>query len=392
MKYDFETRPDRSGTGALKWYFAPKDAIEKGAVPLSTADMELPTAPEIIEAMVKAAEHGVIGYTWADNAYRDAVLHWFSTRHNAQFQREDIVLTPGVVSALNVAVRAFTQPGEKVIIQTPVYHRFFDAVTNNGRELVECPLVCNNGVYEMDYDEMERLLKDPAVKLFLLCSPHNPVGRVWKREELLRIGKLCNENGVIVVADEIHGDLIFPPHQQVVYATLGEEYANNCVVCTAVSKTFNLAGLGCSNIFIPNPQLREKFSAQVTVEGYHNPPYFAYGATLAAYYKGAAWLDALLEHVKGNADWAVQYFKEHLPQASIPELEGTYLLWVDLRFLGLRGKEFASFLQDEAVVVLDKGKGFGAIADGCARINLAAPRADIVTAVENICRAANARL
>lgn len=391
MGFEF-LRVDRTGTGSEKWAVVPEHIRKSGSIPLSLADMEVATAPAIIEAMEKAARHGVVGYTMPDGPYREAVISWIQRRHGYTVAPEAIRCTFGVVAALNICVRAFTQPGEGIIIQTPVYPPFHNAVRNNGRVLVENPLINENGRYTMDYADLERKAKDPNNKLLILCSPHNPAGRVWTEEELLRLGNICRENGVLVLSDEIHFDLALRPDRpHHMFCSLGQAFADNAIVCTALSKTFNLAGLCCSNILISNENLRKIYDAQVLVEGFDCIPYFAYAATIAAYTQCDAWYEALLDLIRDNNRVAEDLIRERIPQAVVSPLEGTYLMWVDLTFLGLYGEEFDRFLAEDAGVWLDRGKKFGQAGDGFVRINLATQQSDVVDVIGRLADAIAAR-
>ena len=373
MKYDFTTIIDRSNTGAFKYDFMPEPLRGSGIVPMTVADMEFAAPPEVNEAVVKAARHGCYGYTGPQGDYLAAVKHWQKTRHDWDIDEDWYVVTNGVVQALGVAVRAFTEPDDKVIIQTPVYHPFYGAVKDNGRQLVENPLICENGEYRMDFEGLEALASDPGVKLMLLCSPHNPIGRVWTVDELKKVSDICRENGVMVVSDEIHNDLIMPGYRHTVFATV-EGAEDNCVVCTAVSKTFNLAGLSCSNIFVPNKELREKFAKQAHTDGCGCVPYIARFATIAAYNEGAEWLDELIEVVEGNYRLLRDHVSERLPKLSVAKLQGTYLAWIDMRALGMDHEELSDFLVEKARISDNDGFMFGPAGKGFRRWNLALPR------------------
>ncbi len=380
--YDFNTIIDRAGTGSIKLDAAPEPVKGSCFVPLTIADMEFATAPAITRAIQRAAEHGIYGYTYADNAYFNAVKSWQSSRHCWDVFPEWLTTTAGVVSALGIAVRSFTEPGEGVIIQPPVYPPFASSVLNNGRRLVENPLLFENGGYKMDYANLERKCTEPDVKLMLLCSPHNPVGRVWSREELARVADICHRNGVIVVSDEIHNDLIMPGNTHTVFAKLPNAL-DNCIVCTAVSKTFNLAGLSCSNIFIPNKQLRERFSKRARNESGGCVPYFARAATIAAYTEGAEWLDSLITTVDNNFKLMYRFVEEHLPELSVIRAEGTYLAWMDMRSLGLDNDALEALML-KGYLALDEGYIFGTNGGGFERWNLAMPTELLHGALERL--------
>ena len=373
MKYDFTTRIDRSNTGAFKYDFMPEPLRGSGIVPLTIADMEFSAPPEVNEAVVHAALHGCYGYTGPQGEYLEAVKHWQKTRHDWQIEDDWYVVTNGVVQALGIAVRAFTEKGDGVLIMTPVYHPFYSAVEGNGRRIVESPLIESEGRYEIDFADLEAKAREEDVKLMLLCSPHNPVGRVWSRDELAQIARIAYENGVIVVSDEIHNDLILPGYEHTVFAKLPEA-RSNCVVCTAVSKTFNLAGLSCSNIFVPDKALRERFSAEADRSGCGCVPYIARPATIAAYTKGAGWLDELLSVVNANFELLYSFIGERLPMLRVTRAEGTYLAWIDMRALNMDHEELNEFLVNEARLCDSDGDMFGKAGRGFRRWNLALPR------------------
>lgn len=371
--YDFKSLIDRSNTGAFKYDFMPEPLKGSGIVPMTVADMEFSAPPEVNEAVAKAAMHGCYGYTGPDKPYMDAIRHWQKTRHNWDIEDDWYVVTNGIVQALGIAVRAFTEPGDGVLIMTPVYHPFYGAVTDNGRALVTSRLIDNDGRYEIDFEDLEQKAALPEVKLMLLCSPHNPIGRVWSRGELTRIAEICMRNGVLVVSDEIHNDLIVGLTPHTVFANI-EGAKDNCIVCTAISKTFNLAGLSCSNIFVPNETLREKFTKQAHTDGCGCVPYIARFATIAAYNEGAAWLDELLSVVKSNFELLYRFVDERLPMLHVTRAEGTYLAWIDMRALGLGHEKLNDFMVEKARIADNDGEMFGCEGDGFRRWNLALPQ------------------
>lgn len=392
--YDYETASDRRNCGSSKWNEVERKMGPGGGdvIPLSVADMELKTAPEIIEAVLERARFGVYGYTEATEGYYGAVRDWMRKRHGWEIEKEWVSLSPGVVPALYTAVRALTQPGDGVIIQRPVYYPFSGAVEHNGCRLLDNALICRDGRYVMDYDDLERKASDPRTKVLILCSPHNPVGRVWTREELLRAGEICLRNHVTVLSDEIHFDFVYKPYRHTVFASLSEELAQNCMVMTAPSKTFNLAGLQTSNIVIPNPDLKTRFDAVSRDEAFFSLNYFGYAACEAAYRKGAPWLEGLLEHLEGNRRFLLDFMKEQLPRIPVTEPEGTYLVWLDFRSLGLKPKELERFMREKARLFPDEGSLFGKQGDGFERFNIACPRAMLEKALENLKRAVDSLL
>lgn len=383
MKYDFTTIIDRSNTGAFKYDFMPEPLKGSGIVPMTVADMEFSAPPQVNEAVIRAAKHGCYGYTGPQGEYLEAVKRWQKTRHGWDIDEDWYVVTNGIVQALGIAVRAFTEPGDRVLIMTPVYHPFYGAVKDNGRELIESPLIERCGRYEINFEDLEAKAADPSVRLMLLCSPHNPIGRVWTRGELARIADICLKNGVIVVSDEIHNDLIVGDKEHTVFANIAEA-KDNCVVCTAISKTFNLAGLSCSNIFVPNGELRKKFSEQAHRDGCGCVPYIARFATIAAYNEGAEWLDELLSVVRANFALLYGFFEERLPEFTVTRAEGTYLAWIDMRALGMGHEELNAFMAEKALIADNDGFMFGPAGDGFRRWNLALPQSELVSALNRL--------
>ncbi|MBR6007268.1 MAG: pyridoxal phosphate-dependent aminotransferase [Clostridia bacterium] len=380
--YDFKTPMDRTGTGSIKIDFAPEPVKGSGLVPLTIADQEFAVAPEIIAAVKRAADRGIFGYTYGDREYRAAVNSWMKTRHNWDCSDFRLVTTTGVVPALSLAVAAFTEPGEGVVIQSPVYMQFAHAVNINGRRIIENRLINNNGHYEMDFDDLDEKTRPNDVKLMLLCSPHNPVGRVWTKDELTRLGDICKKNNVIVIADEIHNDLLLNGAEHTVFASI-PGMAENSVTCTAVSKTFNLAGLGCSNIFFKNEELAKRFKAYSDRFGSGLVPYFSRAATIAAYNECAAWVDELNETLAENFNTLYRFVEGNLPMIKVIRAEGTYLAWLDMRALNLDNKALEKLMLDHGLA-LDEGYLFGENGGGFERWNLALPKDQLLTALDRL--------
>ncbi len=318
------------------------------------------------------AKHGIYGYSETSEGYATAVQEWMWSRHGWEIQPEWIVSTPGVVPALALLVRAHLKPGDKAIIQTPVYYPFFRVLEVNDIEVLRNPLILEDGKYRMDYEDLEAKARDSKAKMLILCSPHNPVGRVWKQEELTKLAEICRANEVLVAADEIHADLTFKSF--VPYGTLGDEFTKNLVVCTAASKTFNLAGLGTSNIIIPNRELREKYAKYLYQNGIHDMGFFGRIATETAYTQGGEWLDQLLDYLSGTLDFMEKFFRKQIPRIKMIRPEGTYLVWLDCRALGMSSAELSRFFFDKARVYLENGAIFGADGEGFLRMNIATPR------------------
>lgn len=390
--YDFETARRREGIGAEKWNMMAEltGPVPRDMVPFSIADMEFLAAPEIMEALRQAVEFGEYGYTVADERYQAAVCGWFARRHGWAVQPDWLVQTYGVVPAMLFALYAFTQPGEKIIYQPPVYGPFRRSIEQTGRIAVANPLLEKNGRYEMDFEGLEALASQPDATMLMLCSPHNPTGRVWTREELERVAEICLRHGVLVFSDEIHCDFVYAPHVHTPYAALSEEAAAHCVVGTAASKTFNLAGLATSNLIIPNPALRERLIQSVAVHAGQYINYFGLAATRAAYEQGAPWLEELKAVLQENYEYCKKFLQKKFPSVKVYPMEGTYLLWADFRSLGLGPKALEDFMLHKAGLCLDEGCIFGTEGEGYERINLACPRRYLETAMEQLDRAAAA--
>ena len=377
MNYDFDTIINRHNSGSTKWDAIKQTMGEGGEdiLALSVADMEFKVAPEITKAVMEQAAQGVYGYTGAKDSYFPAVAAWMQRRYNWQIKKEWLSYAPGIVPALFTAVRAYTHPGDKVIIQTPVYYPFRRAIVQNGCEAVENKLIYNDGRYTMDYDGLAEQLQDPRVRLLILCSPHNPVGRVWSHDELARVGELCRANGVLVIADEIHADFVYKPHKHIVFATLSESDRDNCVIMTAPSKTFNLAGLQCSNIIIPNPRLKAEFDIAQANTGFYTLNHFAFVSCEAAYNHGETWLDEMLQHLEGNIKYVRDFIAAELPRVKMSTIEGTYLVWLDCRDYGYDKIELEKRIKEKGRLFLNEGYIFGDNGAGFERINIACPRA-----------------
>lgn len=384
MPVDFDTVSNRRGTNCFKYDFAREMGMPEDVLPLWVADMDFPTAPAVLERLHALAEHGIFGYTGVKDAYFSAVHNWYAQRFSWETQRSWLVTTPGVVFAIAIAIRAFTQKGDAILIQQPVYYPFANKVTENDRQLVVNPLVLKNGRYEMDFADMERKIVDYHVKMLLLCSPHNPVGRVWTKEELLRVGEICQKHGVLVVSDEIHADFTYAGHTHRVFASVKSEFADFTITCTAPSKTFNLAGLQNSNIFIPNRQLRHAYKKELSACGCGGTNCMGMAACQAAYEAGTDWLEQLKQYLAGNLAYIRQFLREKLPDIALIEPEGTYLVWLDLRKLGLTEQQQRQLIVQDAKLWLDTGTLFGQGGEGFERINIACPRTTIEQAMQRL--------
>ncbi len=407
MKYDFDKIVHRRGSGCYKW----DEEAEEGIIPMWVADMDFPTAPAIIEALRRRVEHGVFGYSLVPDSYYEAVVSWFSRRHQWHIEREWIQYTTGVVPALSVIVKAFTEPGDKVILQTPVYNCFFSSVRNNGCEVLGSMLrhsrnpqegnaregnaqegntqegntregdgeTASLSRYTMDFADLEAKAHDPRAKLLILCNPHNPVGRVWTREELERVAEICRKNNVIVVSDEIHNELCYRGRRYVPFGTVDME---NAIVCTSPSKSFNTAGLQIANIICARPEWREKINRAININEVCDVNPFGIVALQAAYNESEEWLDALCEYIYQNYEALCDYFAKELPQLTVMPLEGTYLVWVDVRPTGLSSDALADRLLRIGKVQVNSSTMYGG--EGFIRINIACPRSQMMEGLRRI--------
>lgn len=380
--YDFTTVTDRRHTGADKWDFAPEQIKAAGVIPLSVADMEFQVAPEIKRAAIKAAEHGIYGYTHADDEYFDAVSNFYLRHHGYEPKREWHAITNGVVPALSIAIRTFAQEGEGVIVQSPVYYPFYNDIKKNNCRIIENRLILKNGHYEMDFAGLEKLCARDDVHLMLLCSPHNPVGRVWHRDELERVCQICQKHGVFIIADEIHCDITLFGSKHNSLLTF-PEYIENCMVCTAMSKTFNVAGLSCSDIFIPNAAMCERFKVEQDRYAGGKLNYFARAVAIAAHNECDEWIKEMLCTVEDNFATLYDFIAQRLPALDCIRAEGTYLAWLDMRALGLNDAEQEKMHLD-ACLALDEGYIFGTNGSGFARWNMALPKRELIAALERL--------
>lgn len=385
MNYDFDTVTDRKNTNAIKYDLAKKRGKPEDAVSLWVADMDFPTAPCIQKAVAEKAAHGIWGYSRPDSRYYDALKKWYKERHNFEVQNEWVVNTPGVCFALATAVKAFTKEGESVLIQKPVYYPFFNIINSLQRKVVNSSLILKNNHYEIDFDDFERKIVQENVKMFILCSPHNPGGRVWTKQELQKISEICLAHNVLVVSDEIHSDITFGSNVHTVYGSLSEQALKNSIICTAPSKSFNLAGLQFSNIFIADEKLRKAFSKELDKTGYDEPSVFGIVAATAAYSEGADWFDSVKSYIWENILFAKNYIEENASQIKVLVPEGTYLLWLDFSKTGLSDSEINDRVLNKAKVWLDSGSMFGKEGEKFQRINCATPRIILEDALKRIC-------
>ena len=386
-RYNFDELVNRKGTGSMKWDNLKKQFGSDDLLPLWVADMDFRVPQPVTDAMVSRAKHGIFGYTRIKDSYFDSIINWYAQRYNWKLKKEWFVFAPGVVPAIILAIRAFTRPGDGIIVQSPVYYPFYESVELNGRHIVNNPLKLVNGRYEMDFEDLEKKAGDTRVRMMILCNPHNPVGRVWSKDDLTRLGEICNEHGIIVIADEIHSDLRFPGISFTNYASISEEFAQKSITCTAASKTFKLAGLQISNIIIPNVMLRQKYENILDSSKNLRPNSFAADAVEAAYNHGGDWLQELMEYLKGNLEFLKNFIHEKIPEVEVIEPQGTYLVWLDFRKVEPNPGKLEKLMRRDAKVALDEGYIFRNGGEGFERINIACPRPILEQALGQIAEA-----
>lgn len=387
MKYDFETVIDRRNTGSSKWEQMKNwnPDVGEDIVPFSVADMELKTPPEIVAGLKDYLDSAILGYTIPSEGFNQALVDWMKRRHGWDIDPSWVLGTPGVVTAFFHAVNTYTEPNDGIILMTPVYYPMFMAIERNDRRVVRNPLIYKDNRYTIDFDDLEQKAKDPKTKLLLFCSPHNPVGRVWTKEELVKVGRICIDNNVLILSDEIHFDLVMPGYKHTVFASISEEFAQHSITCTAPSKTFNLAGLQASNNVIPNPDLREQYINHLTRQvATIRLNVLGYKACELAYKYCEPWLEELILLVQKNSQVMTELLAEKLPTVKCIPLEGTYLQWMDFRGFGLDPKELERILHMQAEVFFDEGYIFGDEGAGFERINLACPTRLIIDAVDRM--------
>lgn len=398
MAYQFDHIIDRRRTGSVKWDFIERGAgheyeykpvtgalpEEASRLPLWVADMDFASPQPVIDALTARAQHGVFGYSKAPDSYYETIVNWMQRRHNWAVKTDWILTTPGVVPAINYIIQTFTQPDEGVIIQTPVYHPFYSSIENNERRVVRNPLLVQDGRYEIDFDDLAAKAAAPDTTLIVLCSPHNPIGRVWTSAELQRIAAICAENDVLIVSDEIHHDLVYSWANFTSFGVACPDAVDRTIICTAPSKTFNLPGLKTANAIIPNPELRAAISATMLRNGVFGVSVFGLLALETAYAAGEPWLDALLPYIEDNYRFLEQFFAEQLPSVCVTKPEATYLVWLDFRDWGLDADSLNALLLHEAGVYLNNGTVFGEAGAGFMRMNIACSRSTLAEALQRI--------
>lgn len=370
MSFDFDSITPRHNSGSYKW----DTADDPELLPMWVADMDFKTAPAIIDALEQRVHHGIFGYTKVPDAYYSATQHWFATRHQFEIAREWMLYTSGVVPALSAILRAVTNPRDKVLVQTPVYNCFFSSIRNMGCEILENPLIQIDGRFEMDFADLEQKAALPDVKTLLLCNPHNPVGRAWTATELRRLGEICQRHNVLVISDEIHCDLVFPHQKHQPYATLGADFLTQSVTCISPSKTFNIAGLQIANTVVADPTLRSRIDKALNIHEVCDVNPFGVTATIAAYTKGAEWLDALRHYLYENYQLVADFLSRELPILKLIKQDATYLVWIDCRSLGVSSAVITQQLSEKVHLLVNEGTLYGVAGEGFIRLNMACPR------------------
>ncbi len=376
--YDFDTPVNRRNTGSIKWDCGPDE------LPMWVADMDFKTAPEIIDAFSERVNHGVFGYSDVTEEWYDAYINWWKNRHHVEYKREDLIFCTGVIPALSSSVRKLTTPNENVVVMTPVYNIFFNSIVNNGCRPIEVALTYVDGVWGIDWDLLEESLKNPQTTLMFLCNPQNPVGKIWDKETLSKIGKLAFDNGVIVISDEIHCDLTLPGTEYVPFASVDDTCRMNSVTLIAPTKTFNIAGLQSACIAVPNPGLRHKIWRAVNTDEVAEPNSFAQIAAITAFTKGEAWLDELREYIKTNRDYVINKLSEECSEIKVVSEDATYLLWIDVSKVSDNVEEFAKFLRKETGLWITAGSHYGVAGEGFIRVNIACPKVTLEDGVRRL--------
>ncbi|MFA5575649.1 MAG: MalY/PatB family protein [Tissierellaceae bacterium] len=382
MKYNFDEIVDRRHTDSVKWGPMEGDYNVDDILPVWIADMDFKTSPEIIEALGKRVEHGVFGYNYVEDTVYDAIINWVKDRYNWEIKKEWILFTPGVVAGFNLGIKVFTEKNDQIVIQTPAYPPFYRVIDNNEKDLVSNPLIIKDGKYAIDFDDLEKKLR--TAKTLMFCSPHNPVGRVWTEEELMKLSKLCEENDVSIISDEIHCDLLFQGHRHINIASLSDYMRDNSITLIAPSKTFNIAGLSTSVAIIPNEEIRDKFSQRFAKSELGHSSLFGVVALEAAYNHSRDWLSEVLKYLEANMEFALEYIEKNIRGIKVIKPEGTHLLWLDCRGLGLEAEELFKLMIEEGKVYLNDGSMFGEEGRGFLRLNIGTARSVIEDALKRI--------
>ncbi len=391
MKYNFDERHDRQQTASKKWDgMRAHFNTDKELIPMWVADMDFKSPAPVIEALTARVEQGMYGYTLRTDAYLEAITSWFKRRHDWSIQKEWISHSPGIIPALSLIVHFFTEKDDKVVIQSPVHHAFYRVLRLQGRKVVENPLRLADGRYTMDLEDLEEKFIEGA-KLFILCSPHNPVGRVWTEEELTRLGQLCKKYNVLVISDEVYSDVVYKPNKHIPYASISQDFADQSITCVAPSKTFNLMGLKTSVIITPNVEIRQQFKSAVQAFSLGAPGYFGITALENAYNHGEEWLEQLHDYLEGNIQFITEFLQKNIPDVQLIQPEGTYLAWLDFKKLGINDETLKEIMIEDAAVGFDEGPVFGTGGEGFMRMNFACPRSMLEEGMKNIHHALKTR-
>ncbi|MCP3740646.1 MalY/PatB family protein [Rossellomorea sp. BNER] len=382
---DFHYEINREGTNSVKWDLRKTIFGKEDVLPMWVADMDFSPPPMVIKELEKRLEHGIFGYTFIGDRSASSIQNWLQTRHNWSIKSNSLLYSPGVVPAIATIIQAHTQPNDRIMLQSPVYPPFFGMAEANQRVVENCPLILNEGQYEIDFEAFEKSLQN-GVKLFLLCNPHNPSGRVWTKDELIKIAELCLKYDVKIVSDEIHSDLVFTPHKHIPIASLDNKYENITITLMAPSKTFNLAGLQASFMVVPNEHSREKIADAQKRQGFFTLGTFGIAGMEAAYEFGESWLDSLLVYLKENIELSKKFIKSEIPQLEVIEPEGTYLIWIDCKNTGLNDKEIATRLLEKGKLALEPGPKYGPGGEGFVRMNIACPRNMLIEGLNRLKR------
>ena len=378
MKYDFDKLTDRKGVGSLKW------DVPEGELPMWVADMDFEAAPEIVEALRARVDHGIFGYSVVTEDWYQAYQGWWGRRHHLEMEQDWLVFCTGVVPAISSAVRKLTTVGENVLIQTPVYNIFFNSIGNNGRKILESPLIYDGVEYSIDFEDLEKKLADPQTTMMFLCNPHNPVGKIWDRETLSRIGQLCAKHHVVVLADEIHCDLTDPGCEYVPFASVSDVCRENSITCIAPTKTFNVAGLQTAAVMVPNPVLRHKLNRGLNTDEVAEPNAFAVGGAVAAFGRGEDWLEELRAYLADNKRQVRSFMEERLPEIKVVPSQATYLLWLDCSRITEDAGELTRFIRQDSGLYLTEGEEYGACGKRFIRMNPACPRQRLLEGLERL--------
>lgn len=380
MNYNFDQIPDRKTTNSIKWDVAPNE------LPLWVADMDFDTAPQIKQAIIDRAQLGALGYADYNNQWRDAYIYWWKNRYNFEIHRDWLIFSTGVVPTISSVVRKITTPGENVLLLTPTYNIFYNSIVNNGRNPLECELIYDKAAnsYSIDFEDLEKKLSNNQTTLMILCNPQNPIGKIWNKEELERVGELCAKNNVVVLSDEIHCDITEPGKKYIPFASVNEICKNNCIMAVAPTKTFNIAGLSTSAIVVPNNQLFYKVWRGLNTDECGEPNAFAVQAAIAAYTKSEDWFTQAIEYIWANRTLATEYIEKNIPQLKVIKSDATYLMWIDISKTNMNGAEFAKRLRKETGLYISAGNAYGKGGENFIRINLATSKAIVEDALKRL--------